>query len=70
MSEAQSTPCPKCGSLNRVSGAIQAYNTWYVQFRRSQPFFSWPKPAIKLNGIACADCGHVELVVDKDALKT
>jgi hypothetical protein len=70
MSEPQSTPCPKCGSLRRVAGAIQAYNTWYIQFRLSQPFFSWPKPTLRISGIACADCGHVELMVDKDALKS
>ena len=70
MSEPQSTPCPKCGSFNRVSGAIQAANTWYIQFRLRQPFFSWPKPAIELSGIACVACGHVELMVDKNALKS
>jgi len=70
MSEPQSTPCPKCGSLNRVSGAVQAYNGGYIQFRLGQPFFSWPKAAIKLGGIACADCGHVELMIDTEKLKS
>jgi predicted nucleic-acid-binding Zn-ribbon protein len=70
MTDPQSEPCPKCGSLNRVSGAVQSYNGWYIQFRLSQRFFSWPKPAIKIGGRACVDCGHVEFMVDKEQLQS
>ena len=64
--QTNSVPCRICGSLKRAHGHVDD-----ARFRVKIPFAKFVvSDCVMMNAVACLDCGHVELQVDPDQIKT
>lgn len=61
--------CVRCGNPNLVPTELQSTGKVYARPMDSKPIAIFTTGVI-VNGIACLDCGHLELIVSKQKTKS
>ncbi len=61
--------CPRCGSTNIMPGSFQS--TGLVYFRpKDAKLLTIHTSGVPVTAETCVDCGHVELVVNTEKVKS
>ena len=61
--------CLRCGGVNLEHGEFQSTGKIYTRPKHAN-LTAILKTGVPIDTIVCYDCGHVELVVDKERVKS
>ena len=61
--------CLRCGSTNLVPSELQSTGKLYARPKHAK-LLAVLTTGVLVNGVVCFDCGHVELLVDADKIKS